>query len=159
VKILFVKSNLLGSKIIRWGLNEESSHVAIQFNSLIVHSSVFGVSLVWNKSFYKHYKVVNELDYSDRLDLREEDKVFCGIMDNYDESRYDYSALIYFIFRGLLKKLFKIPFPNKNPLNEANSFLCTELISKLPKRLTVDIDYSITSPDRLYPLLKEKKGI
>jgi hypothetical protein len=132
MKVLLVESSKIGSRLIKWGLNSKGSHIALCFfDKLVVHSSVFGVELQWFNTFKKHYKIVKEKEIV--MIAGKEHVLLDSLMDEDDDDSYDYPAFFYFVWRGLLLKLFKIPLPSKNKFDQANSNLCTELILRIPK--------------------------
>jgi hypothetical protein len=64
---------------------------------------------------------------------------------NYKGKHYDFLAFIYFGWRVILKKFFKVPFPSTNAWNKPSSFLCTEFVGVLTGE-----DNSMISPEMLY---------
>lgn len=160
MRIVFTKSNLIGSKLIRWGLNEPTSHVAFVFDEkLVIHSSLNGVELAWFNTFCKKNDIVFHLKYD--LPLEQEEEIYQSILNNYDSSGYDYKAYFYFAWCILKMKLFKTPLPKSNAWGSKGSFLCTEMITTLPFwLLKVDSkDYGIVSPYALYQELLKKHPI
>jgi len=163
LKILFVKANKIGSKIIRWGLNEPASHVAVQFgtSAMVYHSYLTGIREAHETDFHTDYDIVSEID----LDLFDESFILSRFEDAIPKKQtYDYPALFYFAWRGFLYKYFHRPFPRLNSWQEGGGFLCTEityiLAEILAEELAVmilpeDKDIAMVSPWTLYQLLKD----
>lgn len=153
------KSHSILSIIIRWAFNSKGSHVLFSFDNdrWVVHSNLLGVNIRLFKNFMKSVVVVDQIDYS-HLSLVEEEEIFQALLSDTSEESYDWPGFAYFIWRGFLFKLFKIPLPSKNAWGKSNMQLCTEMIGKLPKTLTnisEDIDLGITTPDKAMSILKE----
>ncbi len=164
MKLLFVKANKVGSKLIRWGVGEPASHVAVMFNSseLVYHSYVVGIKKDIKRKFFDTYEVVSHIDF----DFPEDREFFNDFLDNVpDKNSYDYSALFYFGWRAFLKKYFNRDFPRLNGWQKTEGFLCTEvtylLAEVLAKRLGImilpeDKDLAMVTPSHLYTLLCDK---
>ncbi len=128
MKVVFTKNNSPMSKAIRWVLNEPVSHVAVIFDDkLVFQANLLGVHVGWADTFLKKNEVVYTKEYAN-LSLEEQEVVYEGIINKYDGSSYDFKSLLYFAYRAMLKKLFKVPIPKMNPYNNINQFLCTELL-------------------------------
>lgn len=161
MKIIFSKNNLILSKLIRWGLKEDCSHVGIVFDSgLIFHSNLLGAHLQWFEDFKRHNEIVHELEY--KIDEFSEEVLFNDIVAKYDGKTYDFSSFLYFIYRGALWKFFNKPFPSINPYNKKNQFLCTEMVLLLQDSVLPELkgaDLSLTSPYKLYEMLNKNKEL
>ena len=162
MKIIFTKNTTIISKLIRWGLKESVSHVAIVFdNKIVFHSNFIGTNIQWFNEFKKHNNVVLTLVYDMSLD--EEELIYQDVIDKNIAKQYDYTAFLFFTFRTILHKLFGTKYPIKNPANRSWAWICTEAIGSLPNRFQpkTPIDLSITSPYSLYialggPLASQK---
>jgi hypothetical protein len=155
LKKIITKNSLPGSKLIQWGLNEPASHFAVVFdNKLVLHSSFRGVHLRWYPHFINEYNVVDliELNWS----LAKEEKIYQAMLNCSEGQGYDWKAFSYFFWRGLLKKFFKVPIPDTSPFKDGKDFLCTEIAYKLPRELVGGLDLGITSPYRLFSIIKER---
>jgi len=154
MQIVCTKSNLIGSKIIRWGLGEPVSHFAINFdNKIVFHSSFSGVHLTSYPTFIKKHTVVFSLNMS--LSEVEEESVYQSIIPS-EEDGYDVRAFICLALLAAKRKFFGIPFPTVNPDDNKNKFLCTELGEFLPEKLFVNgkpSDFSTTTPYQLFKML------
>lgn len=158
MKLLWVKGHAPLSKFIMWGLDEPVSHFAVLFNdSIVFHSDLTGLHIQWYKSFLKTHDVVFELEYSPSL--QKEEVVFQSIVDLNDGKGYDYGAFLYFAWRGVLKKFFKRPMPDKNPWGSKDRYLCDEVIQLLPNEICPkrikDMDLGMRSPYQVWLLLND----
>jgi len=160
MKIVFTISKHPISRFISWGLGEPVSHTAFVFDDkFVIHSSLFGVELAWLNTFKKKSDILFDLDYD--LPLEKEEEVWTSLIDHFDQNSYDFGAFAYFIWRGILKKFFKVPFPPTNKWGSSKEFLCTEVIDILPDWLVKRSvrDYGMTSPYQLYlELVKMRKS-
>lgn len=158
MKLLWTKSSLPLSKLIRWGLKEPTSHFVIVFDDkLAFHSNLSGTHIEWYNTFQKHCEIVYEINYP--LPLDKEEEVYQNILNSYNEKSYDYPGFLYFIWRGILFRFFNKPFPTKNPWGKEDSYLCTELATTLPEWLIPELkqieDFSLMSPYKLYCIVKK----
>ena len=158
MKLIWTASSSPLSQLIRWALKEPVSHFAIVFDDKIVfHSNLLGCHVEWFGTFKKKCTVVYEVEY--KLPLEVEESIYQQIISENDKKWYDYRAFAYFAWRALLFMLFKTPFPKVNKWNDGDSFLCTGLISKLPKEhfpgLCNITDSEMTSPYQAYLKLKK----
>ena len=127
MRLLFVRSQKPASRLIRWGLDEEVSHVAVEFSSgLVIHSTFSGVTLQWIDSFLSEDEIVYSLPVTPTEGETEID-LMSRVMHTYWKRGYDYWAFTYFSWRVFLRKFLDIPLPEKNRFNHERSFLCTEL--------------------------------
>jgi hypothetical protein len=158
MKILFSTTNQIVSKIIRKGLNEPVSHVALQFeNGIVVHSSMTGVQTDWKDEYLSENIIVYEIP----IIIKNENEFLNNMMTETNNKKYDYSAFFYFCWRGLLKKIFKKPFPKKNKFGKNHAYICTELVKMIPddkiQEKLKNIDLEMISPYVLYKLIKRDK--
>ncbi len=166
MRLLFVKADKIGSKIIRWGLSEPASHVAVEFETsdLVYHSYVIGIRAATKRHFHETYDVVSSVRFN--LSPTEDRECFNDFFDSIpDKQNYDYPALIYFGWRAFLKKYFNRDFPRFNDWQKTEGFLCTEatylLADVLARRLGImilpeDKDLAMVTPSQLYTLLCDK---
>ena len=170
MKIIFTKSAMPLSVLIRWlfptpNYADAPSHVAVVFDDeLIIQSNLYGVIMGWFPTFLKSETILLQLDYD--LTLIEQEAIYRSLLNNYDGDYYDFGALFYFFFAGLLHKFFGTKMPTKNLWKTSKTFLCTELISKvvptLPPRCVAPsvlakvnaTDFGITTPYEFYQMLK-----
>lgn len=166
MKILFVRSGKIGSKLIRWGTSEPVSHVAVEFESskFIYHSYISGIRPIEKPLFKEHYEVVCQIDlHIDYIDDEKMLRAFCAMLP--EKQFYDYGALFYFAWRAALHKFFRVPYPRYNHWQDGEGFLCTEITYVLGEVIAEQLgimllpenhDIAMTSPWNLYELLKRK---
>jgi hypothetical protein len=153
MKLIWTKSSAPLSVLIRWGLNEPVSHFAIVFDDFLVfHSNLLGVHMESLKRFSSgSAKIVYTVEIP--LPLEEEERIYEGLIPQYDGQNYDYGAFCYFMWRALIWKLFNIPIPAVNRWASSASEICTEMAGTLPKQVldkeTLG-DLSMVSPYKLY---------
>lgn len=161
MKLLFVRSNQIGSKIIRWTLRERASHFAICFDEeahgsgIAFESAVFGTRLVWFQEFRKTHHIVYALSFKAHLPLQDEEDIYLSTLEQYSGQGYDYGALLFWMWRGLiLWRIFGIPIPVKNLWAQKGFQLCTGLAGALKWiRCWAEeksIDLEMISPEQLY---------
>jgi len=130
MKLLFTRSQLPLSKLIRWGLNEPVSHVAILLDEkLVFQSNLLGVSIEGIYRLQKACEIVYVVDIP--MKFCAEEDLYQLLLQQYDGKPYDFKAFAYFAWRTVLYKLFKKPYPNKNIWQDPNSFLCDGLLTSL----------------------------
>ena len=166
MRLLFVRADKIGSRIIRWGLSEPASHVAVEFNTsdLVYHSYVIGIRAATKRHFHANYDVVSSVSFN--LTEDQDRKCFTDFFDSIPvKQSYDYPALMYFGWRAFLKKYFNHDFPRFNTWQKTEGFLCTEatylLAEVLAQRLGImilpeDKDLAMVTPSQLYALLCDK---
>lgn len=151
IQIVFTKNNSCLSKLIRWLSNEPVSHAAIIFDKKIVfESNLYGTHPKWFCSFIKKNIILLSLDL--KMTLEQEEDIYLQI-PQYDAKPYDFGALFYMIYRGLLYKLFNLPIPRTNLFGREDQFLCVELAKILDPTLE---NLDTITPYQLYLKLKEK---
>jgi hypothetical protein len=155
MRILFTKCNTLISKTIRTVLDEPVSHIGLEFdNDFVIHSDFFGTRI----EKVDHYISENIVVYSITIPLKNEIETLFEIMSKSLSNNYDFSAIAYFAWRLLLKKVFNTKFPEKNKLGDNHAYICTEMLQfisdeKLEKLQGKDL--GMMTPYQIYLLLKE----
>jgi hypothetical protein len=159
LKILWVKSNLIGSRLIRWGLGIDCSHVALWFEDvrLIYHSYGKGMHEVDPTEFFKINTTVHSIDLT-----CDEFAIYSEFSAAVVDIEYDYSALAYLAWRGSLKKFLGVPFPQKNLLQHDSKYLCTEALyaffeiyaKHTGEVILLQSQLAINSPCEVYRYLK-----
>lgn len=130
MNILFVKSPKIGSRILRWGLGEDVSHVVIEFDGKyhqFFHSYGKGLQALTPKEYDSHkYTIVHSLElYSTHVEECDMQDMF---YDRHRGIRYDWPAFAYFTWRAVLRKFFDIPLPKENRWARQDMNLCTEAL-------------------------------
>jgi len=128
MEILFVKSNKLGSRLIRYVTGEACSHVAIRLNEhLVLHAKFSGVDADLWESFKQDYEIVYRLEPVEQVDT---EKIIEKLALNYEGSHYDYAGFLYLGFYLIAKRLgFSIG--TKNAWAKGPNYMCTELVGEL----------------------------
>ena len=146
------------SRLIRWMTGEPVSHFAMVFDDkLVVHSNLFGVHLEWYKSFKSHHEIVLRLNKD--MSLEEEESIYQSILDAYDGYGYDFSGLLFFGYRLILKMFLGTPMPIKNEWGSDRKFLCTELFVKLPPSIIGEGNFSggMITPYYIFKIVSDSK--
>jgi len=162
MKMIWTKSALPFSKLVRYGLGTDCSHFAIVFDTpaggLMFESNLLGTHPKFYKSALAHMEVVHQIDLP--LHIVDEDEVWDEVVARLDGREYDWGAFFYFCWRGALKKFFARPLPKKNAWAKDGTDLCVEVFSAVKKYTAlkdVAIELSMTGPHELYLLLTEAK--
>ena len=163
MKLIWTKSNLPLSVVIRAITGEDCSHFAFVFESaaqsLVFQSNLLGT----NPEFYKKlsatwgFEVVHQIDYPMTID--EEDIAWDIIVDNNTETGYNFLGAFYLGWRYILKRLFKIPLPAKNAWSQKHTMFCDQIYkilnqlkdSRLPK---IDVMNGMDTPHAVYMKVK-----
>lgn len=165
VTFLFTKSSKAGSKLIRWGLNESSSHFAIGFDldksnrGVVFHSHFTGLSIAWAADFLESNVVVKRLLPALPLTLESEERLYNAVVRDYGKP-YDVRAFLYFAWRAILWKLFSRKFPKTNPMG-TSGLICTEVAESI--RTEIDDIFQVLlpfsngmlTPNELYQKMKQ----
>lgn len=131
MKIISTKNNSVVSHGIRSLSNSKASHVGfIVLDSFVIHSNFLGVRIEWKKTFLKQQTIVREIDYKMKSD--EEFEWLSYVMNNKDETEYDFKAFVYFGYRLLLFRFFGKPIPLENKEGSGAGLLCVGLGAYLP---------------------------
>ncbi len=158
MKLIWTKSKLPLSVLIRWFLNSDCSHFALVFKSqdggLMFESNLVGTHPKFLKTALKHMEVVHVINLN--ITTEQENKVWDMIVDQFDGHAYNYKAFFYFCFRAFLYKFFRRPLPIKNPWSGSESYLCEQIAYSLETLTTekIDLDLSMISPEDLYHYLR-----
>lgn len=171
MNLLFVKSDKIGSRLLRWGLDEDVSHVIIEFNGKY-HQYFHAYGMRLQPLSDKEFAAIGyEVVYKIELYLPYEEE--CVAQDMYYKDSkyqlYDYPSFVYFGWRAALKKFFDTPYPIRNSANERDKTLCTEALY-LAAEIYADItghiilptgmDLAITTPKSSYLQISEHvKGL
>lgn len=157
MKLLWTKSNNIGSRLIQWGTGGDCSHFAVCFDDrpggygLVFHSSMVGANLDFLGSFQGNHQIVHCLEPSQELD---EEKIYLALVSRFNHKPYDKLAYLYFALRVLGLKLFRIPLPSRNIWGNKDFLLCTEMGQALkdagvPHMPDIQ-DYGMISPPSLF---------
>lgn len=137
MKLLFVSSKLIGSRLIRWALKDDCSHFAVCFDEkerletrgsgIVFHSEASGAKLEWFGEFRKTHHIVSALSFKTPVTALDEESIYQGMLETYSGQGYDFKALAFWIWRGALWRAFGVPLPAKNRWAVNGYSLCTGL--------------------------------
>jgi hypothetical protein len=144
LKILFTRSTRIGSKLIRWGLKEPTSHVAIESSGLVFHANPSGVIIEPLEHFKKHSETLFEVELEDGLDSLKKQ------INTHWRAPYDWGSVLWLTLRSLLKKV-GIKISKANLMNSTNMFICHEWVTQVLDG-TEDTE---TTPYQLYLRIKK----
>jgi hypothetical protein len=175
LKLLWVHSNKIGSKLIRWGLDTDCSHFAICFDEgqiddplseteidkgIAFHSYGSGTQLTWLKSFIRKNYVVHALEPREELTLAQEEAVYKAILESEADRPYDYAALAWFGWRAALYKFLGWEIGGPNRWQHPEARLCTGIAPAvlkavgIPDAILAGQDIELLPPHRLFTLLQ-----
>lgn len=156
MKLLWVTSNRMGSKLIRWGLDTDCSHFAICFDEgevedpysdvaqgIAFHSYGHGTQLEWLGDFLCRYYVVHALETVEPLSLQKEEAVYKAILKEESSRAYDYCALAWFAWRTVLYKVLGWELAGVNRWQAREARLCTGIAPAVLKAL----GFQLATPD------------
>jgi hypothetical protein len=133
--LIFSKSDNFGSFIIRWGTSKdffglaETSHVALAFEEHVIHSTLErGVHSLSYETFKRDRFIVAEFRPADQLPIEAQAGMFEQIAKTHVGRAYDMAGILYFAYRGILRKFAERPFPKTNAMNVAEMDFCTEVV-------------------------------
>jgi len=166
MKLLWVKADKIGSKIIRWGLNSDCSHFGISFDEdeqgrgIAFHSYGVGTQLEWLREFKKKYTIVHSLTPSWAMTLQEEENVYKAILDEEAGRLYDYAGISFFALIALRNKMTgKTSLPTSNSWQKDNMRLCTGIAPTVFKALGIifppNVDVEMITPLQLLDIAKK----
>jgi hypothetical protein len=159
--LLWTRNNLPGSKIIRWGLEEESSHFCIAHKHsktgkhILVHQRLMGgFELDWLPAWLKTNEVVYSLEPKE-ITHYESSLIFEALANEFSETDYDHGAFLYFSYRAALRKFTGKQLPRRNQWGSNKDPLCTgyaRVLQKMrPEWFSSSLpDFDIVTPDALY---------
>jgi len=157
--LMWTKNKLPGSKLIRWGLSEETSHFACAFfatkdKGLVVHQKLHGFTINWLPRWKKENEIVFALQ--PKSDDRSRDRnILHAVMNTFSGTKYDIPGFIYFSWRAFLYKFFQVALPTENKWSREEHPLCTG-IAKIIEEVAPDWfskpvkDFDIVTPQRLF---------
>lgn len=144
MKVLFTKSNLIGSRIIRWATGEDVSHCALQWGPIVIHAALLGVE-IWA---YENFLDVHEVKYEFELPQKDDADSLANLVKK-QGSAYDYTAVLWLGLSFLFKKVTGRLLPGPNKWASKRAFCCTEYLSFI---LLGEQD-SLITPHQLYKKL------
>jgi hypothetical protein len=124
-RIVAVYSDTPGSQLIRWGLGEKASHLAIEVGNLVFHSELKGVNSVPANAFWANHHWVDQAPISTRVDW---DGFLQDRLQKIVKTPYDQPAFAFFAWRAALRKFAGVPFPKVNYLDSPKALICVEMV-------------------------------
>lgn len=165
MKFHFTTTGYIYSRLIRWGLGEDCSHFAIEFDKIegkpvVVESIVEkGVRECSSKKFLKENKVVHSLEYIGEHSI---DSMFYDCVNMHAKESYDVSAILYWALAAIAKKSVGLEKPKENPWGSDRSKYCVEILDGceilIKQYLGVNvskIDWEMVSPMEAYKILRK----
>jgi hypothetical protein len=128
IKIAAVKKNALGSRLIRWGLGEDASHLILHFTQadMVMHFYGGGVH------FESLAKVYDEHGYLDSaaimIGVQNECEFVKRMIKYLVGVKYDVHGFAYFTWAAIKRKLFGIELPRCNAYQRDYANICTEIL-------------------------------
>ena len=159
----WTKNELIGSRLIQWGLDSDCSHFAICFgsgdNSIVVESRLnTGVRPIFKSTFLKKNIIVHTLNL--KIPTADEKGLMERVIKNVAGRDYDWKGILFWGIRVLLNKLFFMPLPETNMWADKQEIYCTEVLSALrpylEEKMSIDmkvLDSQLVSPHGAYELL------
>ena len=137
MKLIWTKSNLPLSVLIRGVTGEDCSHFAFVFEStasgLLFQSNLLGT----NSKFFNTekntwgFKIVHELDIP--MTVEEEDRAWELMVNSYDDVPYNFLGAAYLGWRKLLHRVFGLKVPAKNAWSQHATMFCDQIYTILNK--------------------------
>jgi hypothetical protein len=155
--LLFVKRNAWGSRLIRWATNSEASHFAVAFDEggygIVFHSGPRGTELRWMTEFLEDHQVVHKLRPLSKLGLLAEEEMYRAVLRTEYRRAYDWPAIAWWAWRALLRKVLKIPLPQRNQWQNPHWRICTGIAPAVMRELGIPLwlpDAEMVDLDELY---------
>lgn len=126
MRLVFTKSNLPLSKLIRWVTKEDCSHFLFVFdNGLAFESNLLGTRPVFFVPDERHFVIVHELKVSCPQEI--EDKIWKSVINNYADRKYDYTGFLYLGLWILISRITGLKKPVRNKWSRKGTYFCDEL--------------------------------
>lgn len=127
MRVLFTAGDTFVGRAIRYMTREPMSHVAIETDGWVIHSTMWGPEIRTLPDFNKHYKVMGSIELLGSVSPAHA----YALISKYDRRFYDYTCLLYLGFRYATLKLFNLKLPKVNLWQVSGMYTCTEFVSKL----------------------------
>jgi hypothetical protein len=151
MKLLWTKSSLPLSSVIRFCTGNDCSHFSIVFESpgggMMFESNFFGTHPTFYKTAMKSHTVMHEIEV--KLPAATEDALWDLWVDKFDGLGYDFFGALYLGLMCLRERWFKIPRPKTNKWAKNNSYFCDEiyiLLSQVPGLPKIDAAGGMDTP-------------
>lgn len=141
--VLFTKGNNIFSRVIRWALRSDISHVAILKDGLVYHSNLKGVHIQPLDRFIDKAKIVKTIPYS-----IEQGRLLEVISQEWGKP-YDCVAFWWLGIRAIFSRA-GIKLPKADVRQITGMYICTELVTQV----LIGEERQLT-PDQLYDMLNK----
>lgn len=159
MKLLFTKSKLPLSIVIRCITGEPCSHFSFVFESqsqgLLFQSNLLGTGVEFFSKAKKSwgYTIVHEIDLP--MPVEEEDRAWDIIVNQYSDTNYNFLGAIYLGWRCILKRIFKTMLPIENKWNQNNSVFCDQIYTILnllndPRLPKINVMSGMDTPETVW---------
>lgn len=164
MRFLFTTTEKIGSRLIRWGLDEDCSHFALELTlptrKVIIESTMgVGVHRESVDQFLAENKVIHSLEY---IGGEPVDQLWYDCANRHYGERYDTTAIAFWALAAAGKKFLGMKDPWYNPMDMDNRHYCVEvmdgselLCSQYLGIDTTNVDWGCTSPHECYEILKK----
>jgi hypothetical protein len=129
MRIIWTKSTMPLSYLIRFITGEDCSHLALVFESrdggLMFESNLLGTHPKFYKNAAKHFTIVHEMKVD--ATVEQEDAAWDLMVDQFDGKSYGFMAALYLAWRKILLRAFKSPMPMVNAWATDDTYFCDEL--------------------------------
>lgn len=162
--LMWTTSDRIGSRLIRFGTEEEASHFCLAFSingekQLLLQQEMGGFEVLWLNKWLKTRRVVKALEPIDSSD-RENRALMAEILNRFSATEYDHGAFYYFAWRAALRRFFDIPLPPKNKWGSDRDPLCVGIAETIYKERPEwfkkkPSEFDIITPMGLYHLMDQ----
>ena len=126
MRVHFVRSNKIGSRLIRAITGESVSHVGLEFDSVgvVIHATPQGVDVDSIEHFRRDHEVVISLKYTGNINT----KVWEQMALRVEGTGYDFLYLLLLGTKLLIQKTFGLIVPPLARYMARNKYICTEFV-------------------------------
>jgi len=170
VIFLWTRNKQIGSKIIRWGLDEHTSHFGIVFfenrgvSAPTIESRMgSGFGLDFFGDFIGRNEIVHALQSPS---LGGEDDIFHNTSAKLQGKKYDNLGILFHAWASIRRKMFGVKAPNRNKWGRDEVVYCVEVMQALPKWYLKEIgidfdefDLEMTTPEMMYNILLDTQNL
>jgi hypothetical protein len=144
MKVLLTSGHNPLAALIRRLTREDASHVALRWNSWVLHSNLKGVQWSTFEDFTEKAEIIDSTDIVEDLP-----RLLTFSAQHAEHGKYDYGGFIYIGLR-LALRLVGIHLPKKNLWSMTGMFMCTEFVSKYE----FDEEDDLITPRQLFDKIK-----
>lgn len=164
---LWTTSNRIGSRLIRWGREDDCSHFAVCWDQLVpelprshwlVTESRLksGVKADWLSVLEEKSSIQHEIRI--KMSHQDERELYCEFIEKMGGRKYDNDGVIFFALASLIEK-FGIKPPTKNPWASRKNVFCTETVEVFRmhlKQMGIDLpdSTSLLEPHDLFDMIE-----